>query len=338
MLDWRRTMAEQLFSLAASAPSEAGSAVPDSPYADVLAEIRRLQEGRTGWASAILILLVSLALFTGASAAGGQASSRFESLGILVPVLLFHEAGHYAAMRAFGYRNLRVFFIPFFGAAVSGRHYNVAGWKKAVVSLMGPVPGIFAGAILGVLGLFLDWPVLVNVGLMAVLVNGFNLLPVLPLDGGRVMNDVLFSRHYLLEGLFRVGAVLSLAGLSYWGGDPVLAFLAVLMAISLPLSFRLARAASDLRGAGLALTSPDDQTIPDDTAHAIILKLAPPLLRTPVSNTRLAEQVLQVFETLNARPPGLLVTLALLFVLVTSLLVSIVLAFVLVAGRSQVNA
>ena len=38
-------------------------------------------------------------------------------------------------MRAFKYRNVQMFFIPFFGAAVTGRNFSVAGYKKAIVSL-----------------------------------------------------------------------------------------------------------------------------------------------------------------------------------------------------------
>jgi Zn-dependent protease len=63
----------------------------------------------------------------------------------LVPVLFLHEAGHWVAMRLFKYRNLRMFFIPMFGAAVMGRHWNVPGWKKALVSLAGPLSGIILG-------------------------------------------------------------------------------------------------------------------------------------------------------------------------------------------------
>src|SRR5262245_10303645 len=73
-------------------------------------------------------------------------------IATLVGVLLFHEGGHWAAMRVFGYRDVRVFFIPFLGAATSGRARGVAGWKEAVVSLMGPVPGIIAGAVVFRLG------------------------------------------------------------------------------------------------------------------------------------------------------------------------------------------
>ena len=56
-------------------------------------------------------------------------------------------------MRIFHYRNLRMFFIPLFGAAVTGRNWNVPGWKKALVSLAGPLPGIALGIFLGVAGI-----------------------------------------------------------------------------------------------------------------------------------------------------------------------------------------
>jgi len=45
-----------------------------------------------------------------------------------------------------------MFFVPLLGAAVMGRHYNVKGWQKAVVSLAGPVPGILVGLGLAAVG------------------------------------------------------------------------------------------------------------------------------------------------------------------------------------------
>ena len=172
----------------------------------MLVEINQLQNKKGGWGSAILILLVSLLLFAGA----GSRQWSWQYVVMLVPILLVHELGHYLAMRAFNYRNLRMFFIPFFGAAVSGRHYNVPGWKKVVVSLMGPVPGIVLGAIVGGAGLVLHQPWLVKLALVALILNGINLLPVLPLDGGWIFHTLLFSRHPLLDAGFRVLAAIAL--------------------------------------------------------------------------------------------------------------------------------
>ena len=126
------------------AGAESMEATGREEHFDVLTQISRLQNKKAGWRGAMVLLLVSAGLFVWA----GASQWSWGYLLILLPVLFFHELGHYVAMRMFNYRNVRMFFIPFFGAAVAGRHYNVPGWKKVVVSLMGPVPGIILGAII----------------------------------------------------------------------------------------------------------------------------------------------------------------------------------------------
>ena len=76
---------------------------------------------------------------------------------------------------------------PLFGAAVSGKHYNVQGWKKTLVALMGPLPGIVLGAGLGIAGLMLRKPILGDIAMPMLVLNGFNLLPLMPFDGGWVL-------------------------------------------------------------------------------------------------------------------------------------------------------
>src|SRR5947209_11803336 len=150
-----------------------GEPQPPESYrqaAEVLAEVERLQNEQPGWGRAVGVLAVSLLLYMGSARAEGA----WDGLAILIPVLAFHELGQYVAMRGFGYRNLRMFFIPFFGAAVSGRHYNVAGWKKSLVALAGPVPGIVIGVPLGLAGLTAGAPKAVEVALVLLILNGFN--------------------------------------------------------------------------------------------------------------------------------------------------------------------
>ena len=86
--------------------------------AGVLAELEKLQTKRPGWGAAIWILAGTLIAFLAAGAA--QWDWRFTLW--IIPVLLLHESGHWIAMRLFHYRNLRMFFIPFFGAAVTGQN------------------------------------------------------------------------------------------------------------------------------------------------------------------------------------------------------------------------
>jgi hypothetical protein len=202
-----------------------------------------------------------------------------------------------------------MFFIPFFGAAVTGKHYNVAGWKKAVVSLAGPVPGIMLGVLLGAWGLVNHKPEVVNVATLALAVNGFNLLPLMPLDGGHVMHALLFSRHYVLDVAFRVAAALLLLLLGIVAGGGLM-YIALLMLAGAPLAFRLAKTAYDLRTEGASGASPDGYTIPPELAQRIADRLTTGA-KKPQGVKILAQHTLTVFEQLNARPPGVLGTLGL---------------------------
>ena len=178
--------------------------------AEVEAELNQPGRSKRTHDQNILLLALSLVAFY----AAGLISATWISVTVLVAVLLIHEAGHWVGMKYFGYSDLRVFFIPFFGAAVSGNETKVSGERRAVVSLLGPVPGVFIG--IGCGFIYLKWrqPVLLQFAITSVLLNGFNLLPIYPLDGGQFMQAVVFSRHPFVETVFKVVAVLILTGLA----------------------------------------------------------------------------------------------------------------------------
>ncbi|MFT5326151.1 MAG: hypothetical protein ACI8P0_004025 [Planctomycetaceae bacterium] len=80
--------------------------VADSADEIVLAEMRQQSEKQSG--SGMTLLIMSIVLFS----AVGPAAWDPAFLAILIPIILFHEAGHFIAMKIFGYRNLKMFFIP----------------------------------------------------------------------------------------------------------------------------------------------------------------------------------------------------------------------------------
>ena len=294
----------------------------------VLAEVERIQSERPGWGNAVVILVISLLAFAGA----GAADRDWKSSLWLIPLLFFHESGHWIAMKIFGYRNLRMFFIPLFGAAVTGQHWNVPGWKKAVVSLAGPVPGIALGVVLGVLDLIehRDW--LNQAAFLLLAINGFNLLPVLPLDGGNVLQAVLFCRNRWLDITFRVIAIAGLLLLSSNGVGKIFLYLGIIMAIGLPLAFKVGKVTDVLRGLSLPPPLPGEDRIPLQTADTIATALKSQLPGGTNDKT-LAQQTVNVFETLNAKPPGALATLGLLGVHAIALLVAVIFAVATMANR-----
>ena len=320
--------AQEMQALATQAEQLQAAEANGVEHAEVLAELNRQQTRKKGWGTAVVILLISMVLFMAAGAA--QWSLGFVAL--LIPILLFHELGHYVAMRIFKYRNLRMFFIPFFGAAVTGQHFNVAGWKKVIVSLMGPLPGILVGIGLGAAGMLTEQPPLIKAAVVTLILNGFNLLPVLPLDGGWVMHALFFSRHYMLDFAFRCVAAAALIVGSFVLGDRILLFVGIPLAITLPIAFKMARIANGLRSRGLPPALPNDSNIPVQTAQAIIgeVKKAFP---KGLNNKSIAQYTAQIFETLNSRPPGWLATLGLLTVYGASLGLAAVFSFVFVIAE-----
>lgn len=288
--------------IAAEPPLVAESALPpaiDSEEAAVLAEIDRQQNKPFNWNSAIALAVLSLLAFI----VIGGSQWDWEFAGILAGVMVVHEAGHYVAMRIFKFKNLRMFFIPMIGAAVTGRHYNIKGWQTAVVYLAGPVPGIFGALIL--IALTVDHPshLTQNIALMSLLINGINLLPVMPLDGGGIMNSIIFCRHYLLETAFLVFAAIALILATCLGYGSFWIYIGLGVAVSLPASYQLVRVAALLKARGISAASPDDQSIPSATALTILreLRLGQRFNR---GAKQLANEVLNVFQKLNASPPG----------------------------------
>ena len=104
-----------------------------------------------------------------------------------VALLFVHEMGHVIQMRREGVKPSWMVFVPFLGAAVGARSLGGSALAEARVGLAGPVLGTLGTLV--VAGIYLAtgddfWRALAFVGFF---LNLFNLLPVLPLDGGRAM-------------------------------------------------------------------------------------------------------------------------------------------------------
>ncbi len=273
-----------------------------------LVEVRRAERAHSNWRSLLVILFVSLALFIGI----GAAKQPLRFILLLVPILFLHEMGHFLAMKIFGYHNVRMFFIPFLGAAVSGRHYNQPGWKLAVVALAGPLPGVALGAVLGLVGVVTKNEIVNESALLLLIINGFNLLPLMPLDGGRVAHAVLFCRHPVFDVISRSLAVAALALLGILSGDAILIALPVLLAFGIPTAFKSMKIASKLRGEGVGTALKDEASVPTPIALRIIRELKQAFPSSLNVKGR-AQLVAHIFETVNARPPGAVLSAVFLF-------------------------
>jgi Zn-dependent protease len=111
----------------------------------------------------------------------------------LIFCLVFHEYGHIKAMKYFGLKTKGIYLIPFVGGlALSDDKINTR-WQDIVISIMGPFFGLIL-SIVCMLGYWLtDIEILAGLAVFNAMLNLFNMLPVLPLDGGHVLKSIAFS-------------------------------------------------------------------------------------------------------------------------------------------------
>lgn len=117
-------------------------------------------------------------------------------------VLLTHELGHFIMMKAFGYRNVRMLFIPLMGAFVQGSKEEYSQKQSLIVVGAGPFPGIILGfGFIFLASLFQEvW--MVNLGLLFLFLNLMNLIPLDPLDGGQLFKLLIKHNHDLFLLIF----------------------------------------------------------------------------------------------------------------------------------------
>lgn len=157
--------------------------------------------------------------------------------------LLVHELGHFLAMRAFGYRDSQVFFIPFLGAATTGTKPEATVAQEMVVLLAGPVPGLLLALLLVVVLPLLG--VAEGFGeeliTMLVVINLLNLLPIFPLDGGRIVHRLIAAGRPFVDLSFRLLAVGIFLLAAVTLADGITVFLAIFVAIGIPSGYQLAK-------------------------------------------------------------------------------------------------
>ncbi len=178
-----------------------------------------LQVGKFKTFFSMLVSIWAYAMFWGWSFAAG-----------FVVLIFIHEMGHVLALRMMGIRASAPMFIPFVGAHIVMQKMPKNAFAESVAAYGGPLLGT-VGAIacvgIGITTENLFWYALASSGF---LLNLFNLLPISPLDGGRIIG-VISPKLWVL-GL--LGAVV----LFYLTWSPILALIVIMGSYQIYTSFR----------------------------------------------------------------------------------------------------
>lgn len=148
-----------------------------------------------------------------------------ETALVILAVIAFHEAGHAVAMRAAGYRDVNIFFVPFVGGLTLGRDSGATVRQRLLVMLAGPVPGLWLAVLVFVLQAHVEGlPNLRPLAIALFAINALNLLPITPLDGGRAL-ELLTSPSSILRVAIQGVSGLALLSLGAYFEDPLLVIL-----------------------------------------------------------------------------------------------------------------
>ncbi|MCW8331248.1 site-2 protease family protein [Photobacterium sp. SDRW27] len=156
----------------------------------------------------------------------------------LVACLVFHEYGHIRAMKYFGMKTKGIYLVPFLGGlALSDEKINTR-WQDVVISIMGPLFGLIMSIICTLIYWVTGEMFFAGLAVFNALLNLFNLLPILPLDGGHVLKSISFSMNskvgITLCALAAVGGVI----LSYSLGLALFGFLLVMGSIEILMEWK----------------------------------------------------------------------------------------------------
>jgi Zn-dependent protease len=138
----------------------------------------------------------------------------------LVVLLFIHEMGHVLEARRQGLPVSAPMFIPFLGALITLKQLPDNAWAEAKVAIAGPILGGLGTAVVWGLGEYLDSDLLIALAFTGFFLNLFNLAPISPLDGGRIVAAI----H---PGLWLAGLAV-LLGLTILAPNPILILILVL--------------------------------------------------------------------------------------------------------------
>lgn len=126
--------------------------------------------------------------------------------GVGFVVLIFiHEMGHAFAIRREGLDAGWPVFIPFFGAMISLKGQPPSRAAEARIAYAGPVAGTLASLVAASFYLVFGGRIWLGLAYTGFFLNLFNLIPISPLDGGRVAQ--VFSPRAALIGGLLLGAM-----------------------------------------------------------------------------------------------------------------------------------
>ena len=118
-------------------------------------------------------------------------------------LIFVHEMGHVVAANFLGLPVSAPLFIPFIGAAITMKENPRDAWTEALMAYGGPFAGCLGSWIAFFVAVHFDYGWLMAAASLSFIINLFNMIPIPPLDGGRICAAV--SPWFWVLGLALLG-------------------------------------------------------------------------------------------------------------------------------------
>jgi len=105
----------------------------------------------------------------------------------LIGLIFIHEMGHWLEAKRQRLPVSAPLFIPFLGASIFLKEHPASAWKEFQLAIAGPLLGSLGALGVYAVALAEDSNELKAIAFLGFFINLFNLLPVVPLDGGRIV-------------------------------------------------------------------------------------------------------------------------------------------------------
>lgn len=138
----------------------------------------------------------------------------------LVGLIFAHEMGHYVAARKARLDVGAPCFIPFVGAWIQLREQPMNAEVEAAVAMAGPILGTGAAFLCDLAAESSGSMLLMTISYSGFMLNLFNLIPITPLDGGRIVSVISPKIWYV--------GIPVLIGLFIWHPSPMLLILGIM--------------------------------------------------------------------------------------------------------------
>ncbi|HIP37046.1 MAG TPA: hypothetical protein EYG85_09350 [Crocinitomix sp.] len=113
----------------------------------------------------------------------------------MVAAIIFHEFGHFVGMKVFKFNDKKIMYLPFLTFLLKQKTETVSQKQYLITILLGVIPGLLIGTILFYTYLQTQNQLLLTMSTLFIVINIFSVLPLDPLDGGKLVETVFFPNN-----------------------------------------------------------------------------------------------------------------------------------------------